>query len=566
MVNKNLIDTALGKAEPQLVLKNGKIINVFSGEILNGDIIVCDGYIAAVDYGIGDKGYGSAKVVDLGGRYVSPGFVNAHVHVESSMVAPPVYAKEEIRFGTTTLITDPHEIANVGGLSAVKNILDMTEGLPVNYYLMLPSCVPSTPFEHSGAVLDAEELIKLKNHSRVLGLGEMMNVPGVLSLDSGVADKLNAFSDKMIDGHSPSLGGRELQAYVSAGIKTDHESSSYEEAIEKLRAGMAVLVREGSAAKNLEEIISGVVKNKICTDNIAFCTDDKHLSNVAAQGTIRYNIKKSVALGLEPIKAIQMATINAARIYGLKDIGAVAPGYKADIVVFDSFEDMKIFDVYKSGVPFAQCVFKSETSVDNALLNSVNIKPLNKDSFDLPEKDSYAVIEIVEQQIVTKKMILSNDEVKKGLKNGGILKIAVIERHRATGNVGVGLIKGYGLKNGAVATTVGHDSHNIIVVGDNDSDMMLAVEQIKTCGGGYTVVSNGKIIDTLSLPFGGLMSFDDAESFVKKLDKIIESAYSLGINRNIDPFITLSFMALPVIPELRITDMGVFDVTQFTFI
>lgn len=566
MVNKNLIDTALGKAEPQLVLKNGKIINVFSGEILNGDIIVCDGYIAAVDYSIGDKGYGSAKVVDLGGRYVSPGFVNAHVHVESSMVAPPVYVKEELRFGTTTLITDPHEIANVGGLSAVKNILDMTEGLPVNYYLMLPSCVPSTPFEHSGAVLDAEELIKLKNHSRVLGLGEMMNVPGVLSLDSGVADKLNAFSDKVIDGHSPSLSGRELQAYVSAGIKTDHESSSYEEAIEKLRAGMAVLVREGSAAKNLEEIISGVVKNKICTDNIAFCTDDKHLSNVAAQGTIRYNIKKSVALGLEPIKAIQMATINAARIYGLKDIGAVAPGYKADIVVFDSFEDMKIFDVYKSGVPFAQCVFKSETSVDNALLNSVNIKPLNKDSFDLPEKDSYAVIEIVEQQIVTKKMILSNDEVKKGLKNGGILKIAVIERHRATGNVGVGLIKGYGLKNGAVATTVGHDSHNIIVVGDNDSDMMLAVEQIKTCGGGYTVVSNGKIIDTLSLPFGGLMSFDDAESFVKKLDKIIESAYSLGINRNIDPFITLSFMALPVIPELRITDMGVFDVTQFTFI
>lgn len=559
-VRQTLIKAAVGEIKPDLIFRGGKIINVFTGKITSGDILIKDGYIAAVgDYSEMYPTADNFEIVNLDGKYVSAGFINSHVHIESSMVLPNTYAREELRFGTTTIITDPHEIGNVGGMPALESILEMTENLPINYFVMLPSCVPSTPFEHAGAVLTAQELIKLKNNPRVLGLGEMMNVPGVLGCSEDVMDKLNAFDDKIIDGHSPMLSGNALSAYAAAGIKTDHESAAFNEALEKLSLGISVLVREGSAAKNLEEIIRGVVENKLDTSNMAFCTDDKHLSDVCKEGTIRCNIKKAIALGLSPIKAYQMATINAAKIYGLKHIGAVAPSYKADLVILDDLENVSISAVYKDGIPFDRLCFEQDLSCPKYLLDSVNYAPISELDLKLPTSEKYSVIGIIENQIITKKLEYTYNDAQKALADGELLKIAVIERHNATGNIGVGLIKDYGLRNGAVATTVGHDSHNIIVVGDNDKDMLLAVEELKNIKGGYTVVSGGKVLSYLPLVFGGLMSVLPTNKFIAQLDKTIAAARSLGVNKNIDPFITLSFMALPVIPEIRITDMGIFE-------
>lgn len=559
-VRQVLIKTAIGEIKPDLILRGGKIINVFTGKITLGDILIKDGYIAAVgDYSEMYPTADGFEIVELDGKYVSSGFINSHVHIESSMVLPNTYAREEVRFGTTTIITDPHEIGNVGGMPALESILEMTENLPINYFVMLPSCVPSTPFEHAGAVLTAQELVKLKNNSRVLGLGEMMNVPGVLGCSEDVIDKLNAFDDKIIDGHSPMLSGNALSAYAAAGIRTDHESAAFNEALEKLSLGLSVLVREGSAAKNLEDIIRGVVENQIDTRNMAFCTDDKHLSDVCKEGTIRCNIKKAIALGLSPIKAYQMATINAAKIYGLKHIGAVAPSYKADLVILDDIENVSISAVYKDGIPFDRLCFEQDLFCPKYLLDSVNYAPISDLDLKLSTSEKYPVIGIIENQIITKKLEYTYSDAQKALADGELLKIAVIERHNATGNIGVGLIKNYGLRNGAVATTVGHDSHNIIVVGDNDKDMLLAVEELKNIKGGYTVVSNGKVLSSLPLVFGGLMSVLPTNEFIAQLDKTIAAARSLGVNKNIDPFITLSFMALPVIPEIRITDMGIFE-------
>ena len=554
-----LINTAQEKELPDLVLKNAKTVNVFTGEIISGDIAITDGIIV----GVGE--YSGKNEKDLGGKYVVPGFVNAHVHVESSMVTPPVYSVEELKWGTTTIVTDPHEIVNVGGCAALRNILEVAKRCPTNYYVMLPSCVPATPFEHSGGVLNADDLVKFKNDECTLGLGEMMNAPGVLGCDGGVIDKLNAFSDMIIDGHSPVLSGKELNAYVCSGVKTDHESVTYGEAAEKLRCGMAVLVREGSASKNLEAIISGAVKNNIDTSNMAFCTDDKHLADIRREGTIRFNVKKSVELGLSPIKAIQMATINAARIYGLKNIGAVACGYKADLVVLDDIEKFNVLDVYKDGVPVSEINTDCDAVYDESMLKSVNPAPLKADAFDIPKKDEYSVIGIVDNQILTEKLRMSGEEISKGLQDGTVRKIAVVERHHATGNSATAYITGYGLSHGAVATTVAHDSHNIIIIGDNDEDMKIAVDELKRVNGGYTIVKEGRVVDTLPLELGGLMSMKSADEFIPMLDKIIATAYEMGVNRNIDPFITLSFMALPVIPKIRITDCGLFDVETFSF-
>lgn len=557
---KKLINTATEKEKPDLVLKNAKVINVFTGEIVNGDIAITDGVIA----GIGE--YSGKEEVNLDGRYVAPGFINAHVHVESSMVTPPVYSMEELHQGTTTIITDPHEIVNVNGITAIENMLEIAAQCPINYYIMLPSCVPSTPFEHSGAVLNADDLVRFKDNEIVLGLGEMMNSVGVIGCDEQVIAKLNTFSDKVIDGHAPMLSGKELNGYVCSGVRTDHESVSYNEAVEKLRCGMSVLVREGSASKNLEAIISGVVKNNIDTSNLAFCTDDKHLADIRKEGTIRFCIEKALSLGLSPIKAIQIATINAARIYGLKNIGAVACGYKADLVVLDDIEKVTISDVYKDGVSVSKIKSAYKLQYNQKMLHSVNVAPLPDNVFDIPEKDEYDIIGIVENQILTEKLKMTKSELKEAFENGAVRKIAVVERHNATGNVAAAYIKGYGLEHGAIATTVAHDSHNIIIIGDNDDDMKAAVDEIIKVNGGYTIIKDGNVIDTLPLEFGGLMSIKTADKFIPLLDKIIDTAYSMGVNKNIDPFITLSFMALPVIPEIRITDCGLFDVTKFEFV
>ena len=561
MVNlERLIQTAQERELPDLVLKNGKIVNVFTGEIIDGDVAVTDGIIVGVG-----KYHGKTEK-DLKGKYVVPGFINAHVHVESSMVTPPVYSYEELRWGTTTIITDPHEIANVGGMEALENILRAAEKCPINYYVMLPSCVPATPFEHSGAILKADDLLKFHDNPNVLGLGELMNVVGTLDCYPEIIKKIEGFSDKITDGHAPMVTGNELNGYVTAGVNTDHESISYNEAVEKLRCGMAVLVREGSASKNLKAIIRGTVENGIDTSKMAFCTDDKHLADIRKEGTIRANIRKAVGLGLSPVKAIQMATINAANIYGLKKTGAIACGYKADIVVLDDLKDFNVLEVYKDGIAFENIPEPVNIQYNKNLLSSVNTAYIDEKTFNIPIQYSYSVIGIIENQIATAKLDMSHRRIEKGMAEGTVRKIAVIERHHAKEFHACAYISGYGLKHGAVATTVAHDSHNIIVIGDNDSDMLRAVEVLKRINGGYVIIKDGEEIASLPLELGGLMSLKSADEFIPMLDDIIQKAYDMGVNKNIDPFITLSFMALPVIPEIRITDCGLFDVTKFDFI
>ena len=431
MNKQKLISAAQESELPELVLKNGRILNVFTGEIISGDVAVTDGCIV----GLGK--YRGKTEKDVGGRYIVPGFVNAHVHVESSMVTPEVYSFEELRHGTTTIITDPHEIVNVGGADALADIISAAERSPLNYYVMLPSCVPSTPFEHGGAKLLAADLKPFKSHPLVLGLGEMMDSVGVIEKNSDVIEKLDEFSDMIIDGHAPMMTGKALNAYACGGIDTDHESIAYEEAVEKLRCGIAVLVREGSASKNLRAVIRGVLSNNIDTTRLAFCTDDKHLADIRREGTIRHNIEKSISLGLSPVKAYQMATINAARIYGLKRTGAVACGYKADIVVLDDFETVSIHEVYKDGVLFSEIkpsLTRSYNSFDSLLhpLRSVNTAPLPENAFYIPPQVEYSVIGIIKHQIATLHLRRTHQEIYEGLKKGSIRKIAVNARHHAT--------------------------------------------------------------------------------------------------------------------------------------
>ncbi len=555
-----VIRSSLGEEKSDLLLKNARVVNVFTKEIIPADIAVSDGIVT----GFGERP--AEKTVDLQGRYVVPGFINSHVHIESSMVRPEVYAREELSHGTTTIITDPHEIANVAGVRGLEYILGAAKQSCLNYYVMLPSCVPSTPFEHAGAVLDQSELSRFKDDECVLGLAEFMNVPGVLSLDEDVIAKLRGFGDRVIDGHAPMLSGKQLDAYISAGVCTDHESLSYEEAVEKLRKGMAVIIREGSASKNLDAIVGGIVKNKTDTSFVAFCTDDKHLADVRREGTIRANIKRSIELGMDPIEAIRIATINAARIYGLKNIGAVACGYKADLVVLDSLIDVSIHSVYKDGINIDELPEKNGSGCDVGITNNINTGALPLNPFIIEPKDSYSVIGIIDGLINTRHIKMTREQVEKGLKDGTVRKIAVIERHNATGYHSAAYITGYGLSHGAIATTVAHDSHNIIILGDNDEDMLAALSELKRINGGYVICSDKEVRASLPLPLFGLISDKEADDFIPALDRVMKIAYSMGVNKNIDPFITLSFMALPVIPEIRITDCGLFDVSLCEFI
>lgn len=565
MERARAVKAALGEVQADLVLRNARVVNVFTGEIVPADVAVDGGYVVGV--GRYDKG---RETVDLEGRYLCPGFVNAHCHVESSMVVPQRYCREELRHGVTTLITDPHEIANVAGLEGIRYMLDASEGAPVNYYVMLPSCVPSTPFEHAGAVLDAEELLTLKDHPRVLGLGEMMNYPGVAGCDAGVLAKLEGFGDRVVDGHAPGITGRGLQAYAAAGIRTDHESVAWAEAREKLRAGMAVLVREGSASRNLTDLITGALADGVDTANMAFCTDDKHLADLRREGSVRHNVCLAVGLGMEPVRALQMATINAARIYGLRDQGAVAPGYRADLVVLEDLEGFRVRAVYKDGVRVVEdgTVLAAEVGapVPGAICRSVRLPGLTGEALALPPRAAQPVIVLQAGQILTGHGTVPAQEVPARIAEGSLRKIAVVERHHATGHVGVGLIAGYGLGHGAVATTVAHDSHNLIVVGDNDGDMLRAVQELADLQGGYCLVRDGAVLGSLPLPVGGLMSAAPAEEFLPALEGLLEQARAMGVAEGIDPFITLSFTALPVIPALRLTDMGMFDVERFAFV
>lgn len=569
-MNDRIRAVALGNNPADLLLQNGRVVDVLTETIYEADVVIADGKIAA----IGPRGtYSKAKqVLDLQGAYIAPGLVNAHCHVESSMAAPESYVREELRWGTTTLITDPHEIANVAGAEGIRYMLRAGGQMPINYYVELPSCVPATPFEHAGCVMDAAAMAEVMHDKGVLGMGEMMNVPGVLYNDAEVHKKLDLFhaENRVIDGHAPTVTGKELQAYVASGIDTDHESMSWDEAFEKLRAGLAVLVRQGSACRNLEPIIKGVLASGVDVQNLAFCTDDKHLSDMRKEGTIRYCVKMAVALGMSPVRALRIASINAAKIFGLRHVGAIAPGYDADIVVFNNLEDLEPLHVFWHGQDAwaeADKVVPVEPSA--VLKGSVRPAAFIEETFALSHFEAskeYPVIRMVPGDVYTERESMRGEDVADALAKGDVYLIAVLERHHGTGHVGLGLLAGYGLKNGAAATTVAHDSHNLIVIGTTPADMVVAARELVRVQGGYTLVRQGKVVGTVPLNICGLMSSAAPEELIVSLDEIAEKAHAHGVPNNIDPFISLSFMALPVIPRLKITDMGMFDVDKFEFV
>lgn len=569
-MNDRVRAVALGNDPADLLLRNGRVIDVLTETVYEADVAVADGVIAAVLPP--NSPCEAKKIIDADGAYIAPGFINAHCHVESSMAAPESYVAEELRWGTTTLITDPHEIANVAGAEGIRYMLRAGGQMPINYYVQLPSCVPATPFEHAGCVMDASALKALMAEPQVLGLGEMMNVPGVLHNAPDVLAKLQLFLDdnRIIDGHAPMVGGRELQAYAASGIATDHESISWAEAKEKLRAGMAVLVREGSASKNLTAIIEGVVRDNISTRNMAFCTDDKHLAAMRQEGTIRHCICKAVKLGLAPIKAIAMASINAAQIYGLRRLGAIAPGWQADMVVLRDLENFEpLYVLHKGADAWAACQKITPLIPAAQLRGSVQPAPFSVADF-APEKfapdKEYPVIKMLPGEIFTERGSIHGNEIAAALSKGELHLIAVLERHHGTGNLGLGLLSGYGLKNGAAATTVAHDSHNLIVIGTNPRDMEIAARELVRVQGGYTLVKDGVVVGTVPLNICGLMSSEAPASLIASLEKIQRLAHQQGVPDGVDPFVSLSFMALPVIPRLRITDMGMFDAEHFQFI
>jgi adenine deaminase len=563
---RNRIHVASGRKKADLVLKNARVVNVFTLEIMEGDVAIQDGYIA----GIGS--YDGETEIDIKGKYVTPGLIDGHVHLESAMVSPAEFAKAVVPLGTTTVIADPHEIANVAGVKGITYILEATEKLPLQVFVMLPSCVPATNFENAGAVLSANELAPLYEHSRVLGLGEMMDYPGVVNADEAIMEKIEGAANRVIDGHGPNLKGHELNAYVAAGIRTEHECSTTEEMVDRLRLGMYILIREGSAAMNLKELIQVVSRENV--RRCLFCTDDKHPEDLLRRGHINNNLRMAVEEGLDPVAAISMATLNAAECYGLKQVGAVAPGYLADLVVFDDLIHFDVKMVFREGLLVAEDgkpLFATHHQEGTMVANSVHLPAINKDSLALKlSSDIVNVIQLQPHSLVTLKTVRKVNVVEGEFtyhKRLDILKMAVIERHHGTGNIGLGLVEGFGLKNGAIATTIGHDSHNLIVIGDNDDDMLTAINEINGVGGGITICSQGNVIQTLPLSIAGLMSNKSLEEVNHQLKCMLEIAWNeLSVSRNIDPFMLLSFLALPVIPQLKLTDMGLFDVDRFQFI
>ncbi len=563
---KKILSISRGDKKASLVLKNGKIVNVFSHEIIKGDVAIYKDKIV----GIGD--YEGIEEIDLEGKFVVPGFIDSHVHIESSMTIPSQFAKAVVPRGTTTVIADPHEIANVKGIDGIRYMLEDSEDMPLDVYIMLSSCVPATSFENSGAILKAEDLKELVNNERILGLGELMDYPGVINGNDEILDKIILVGNKIIDGHGPLIKDKDLNTYVLAGVKTEHECSTVEELINRIRLGMYVLIREGSAAKNLTTLIKGVNKENI--RRCLFCTDDKHPGDILEYGHIDYNIRLAIKEGIDPIDAIQMATLNAAECYGLKGKGGIAPGYYADLVIVDNLEDFNILKVFKNGNLVGEelkpLFEKREKGILN-IGNTVNIGEINKEDLDIYLKSNKArVIRIQPNNLITK-MVERNVEIKDGKfiysKDKDILKIAVIERHNATGNIGLGLVENFKLKGGAIGTTIAHDSHNIIVIGDNDDDILMVVKELEKIKGGITMVSNGSILKSLPLSIAGIMSNESVEKVSEELKEMIKLSYrKLNVNRDLEPFMTLSFLALPVIPDVKITDLGLFDVTKFQFV
>lgn len=558
-----VIEAAAGRKKAKLVFKNAQVVNVFTKQVEQADVAVEAGVIA----GVGQ--YSGEEEVDCTGLYLCPGFVDAHIHVESTMAVPYEFARAVAMSGTTTVVADPHEIVNVCGAPAVEWLLKASEALPVDIYWMMPSSVPATPFETNGAPFTAQEMAPFAQMGpRVAGLGEVMCYPDVVAGTGEIYGKLALFAHKHIDGHAPGLSGKALAAYAAAGIETEHECTSFAEAKEKLAAGLAILVREGSAAKNLTAIVEGLLKEGLPTDRFLFCTDDKHLDDIAREGHIRWNVHQAVQLGMPVVDAICMASYNAARVYGLKGVGAIAPGYRADIVLLDDWKQVHVHTVYKDGVPVEQKIAAARrVPAPAALTHTMHFAPVTPQQLALPVQGKAHVIEMVPYQIVTRHAVEPVPS-ENGLfrPNKTYSKLCVIERHGRGGNIAVCPLKGYGITGGAIATSVAHDSHNIIAAGDNDGDIALAVNHLQKTGGGYALAAGGRILGALALPVGGLMSEAPWEQTRDETNAILKQAAKMGIPYHVDPFISLSFMALPVIPSLRLTDRGLFDVDTFAFV
>lgn len=562
---KDLIEVARGDRKADLILANANIINVFTAEIERNNVAIYDKYIA----GIGDY-TNASKVVDLKGQFLSPGFINGHTHIESSFLGIGEYARAVLPHGTTSIVTDLHEIANVSGVNGLKYILESANNLPLNLLLMLPSCVPATHLETSGAVIGPDDIREMLNWDNVIGLGEMMNFPGVINAFDNVLLKLAVAQDRVIDGHAPGVGGKSLQAYISAGITSDHESTTLAEAEEKLRYGMYVMVREGSSEKNLEPLLPIIQDNYY--HRCFFVVDDRTCYDLQHDGDIDAIIRKAIRLGVPPVRAIQMATINTATYFKLNRTGAIAPGYLADIVILSDLNTLDIESVYYHGQKAAEngkALFTPQVKSSISLRNTVNIKSFDINGLKLTAKNSiFPVIEIIPGQIVTRKITqpvkIEDGQIMADTQRD-LLKVCVLERHHATGNIGRGLVRGFGLKKGAIGSSVAHDSHNIVVVGTNDHDIYMAVKTIEKMQGGLVAVAEGKLLSALPLPVAGILSDEPLESVTSKLAELHKKVQEMGCQLP-SPFATLSFLALPVIPELKITDLGVVDVNSFRII
>lgn len=558
------IKAAKGEISPDLILKNGLVADLFSGEIVRTDVAIFDGIIV----GLGE--YDGPHLVDASKYHVAPGFMDGHFHIESSMLSPRELARAVLPHGTTAIVADPHEIANVLGTRGLRYILEETEGLPLDFYLMAPSCVPATHLETSGACLETEDLEGFKQEKRVLGLAEMMNFPGVTFCDPGVLDKIAAFCDRIKDGHAPLLSGKALNAYISAGIRSDHECTGLAEAREKLHKGMQIMIREGTQAKNLSALLPLV--NTMTLRQCSLVTDDLHPHDIMRHGHLDAVMSLAIAQGLDPLWAIAMVTINTARYFGFRDYGAVAPGYRADLVLLSSLNPVRVEAVFKDGrqvVDHGKLIAHIPASVLPADVTSMHVKPYGKSAFVIPASGRRVrVIDLIPDQILTGAAILEvpvrDGQVIQDTQRD-ILKIAVIERHRGTGNISLGLVRGFQLKKGALATSVAHDSHNIICVGCSDADMYAAAREVEAMKGGLAIACGGEITARLALPIAGLMSDRPLAEIGRGWESIRHEAQQLGCQLR-EPFMHLSFLALPVIPELKMTDRGLVDVNKFDFV
>jgi len=561
---KERIRIAAGEGKADLLIKNGRVINVFSGEIEKKDVAIFGGLVI----GFGD--YRAKKIIDVKGDFLCPGLIDGHVHIESSMVTIPEFARAVLPNGTTTVVIDPHEIANVLGQKGIRFMAESARGIPFNVFVMIPSCVPATHMETSGTTLKAADLRPLLKEPWAVGLAEMMNFPGVISRDPEVLKKIEVAEGKRVDGHAPMLSGKGLYAYLSAGIRSDHECTTLKEAKEKLENGMWIMIREGTTARNLEDLLPLVTPKN--SRRFFFVTDDRHPKELLEEGHINSMVKKAIKLGVDPVLVIQMATLNAAEYFRLDGLGAIAPGYRADIITFDHLSRFQIKKVFKDGVLVAEegKIFPhpKKTSLSHSKIEKMGlrIKPLQKDDLILRSDQPFAkVIRLIPDQIVTKKAvkeILLREGVAYPNLQEDILKIAVVERHRATGNIGIGFVQGFGLKKGAIGSTVAHDSHNLVIVGTNDLDILKMVEAIQGMGGGLAAVSDQKVLVSLPLPIAGLMAQGSVREVNAQLKALLSSTKALGCKLP-DPLMTLSFLSLPVIPELKITDKGLIDVNQF---